>query len=79
MKATKHDVVWNGRFFFVKKDSLPHAEQIPQEWVVKGRILFAYVLDIFILDTFFYFVFAVPQFEAVFPAGPDTETKIEES
>ena len=41
LKTTKNDIGWKEKFFFVRRDSIPGGEDIPIQWVNKGRISIA--------------------------------------
>jgi hypothetical protein len=37
LKTRHNDKTWKGRFFFVKRSSVPQCAALPYEWVTKGR------------------------------------------
>ena len=37
LKTRHNDKTWKGRFFFVKRSSIPQCTDLPYEWVTKGR------------------------------------------
>lgn len=38
LRATQNDPNWKGRFFFVRRDSIPNGNNLPTLWIKKGRI-----------------------------------------
>ena len=37
LKSKQNDGPWKERFFFVKRKSIPNGEDLPAEWIRKGR------------------------------------------
>jgi hypothetical protein len=36
LKAPQNETDWKGKFFFVKRSSIPDAASLPHKWVTKG-------------------------------------------
>ena len=44
LKTRHNDKTWKGRFFFVKRSSIPHGIDLPYEWVTKGRTVLIFLV-----------------------------------
>ena len=44
LKTRHNDKTWKGKFFFVKRSSIPHGVDLPYEWVTKGRTVLLFII-----------------------------------
>ena len=62
LKTRHNDKTWKGRFFFVKRSSIPQCTDLPYEWITKGRTILVFLMML-IWHTLIFF--ALLQFQSL--------------